>query len=105
MAPQSPDSYLETAYDYWALAQVAAELRLKTDAEAYRQQSADTWKPVWREKFRDIDPERFDVMHGDGLYEGTLWQYRWAVPFDLEALCGEAGGKEKLLGQLEYFFE
>ena len=61
--------------------------------------------PFYAEKFRDIDPERFDVMHGDGLYEGTLWQYRWAVPFDLEALCGEAGGKEKLLGQLEYFFE
>lgn len=102
---KSPDNYLEAAYDYWALAEVAAELGLKSDADTYKQKTANIWKPVWREKFKNITPERFDIMHGDGLYEGTLWQYRWAVPFDVPALCDEAGGRKKLLEQLEYFFE
>ncbi len=44
-------------------------------------------------------------MHGDGLYEGTLWQYRWFVPFDMKGVMEMMGGKEAFTGQLEQFFD
>ena len=102
---KSPDGYLEYAYDCWALSEIAKELGKDADHQKYLELTETTWKTIWREKFRDINPQTFDVMHGDGLYEGTLWQYRWAVPFDIDGLCCEAGGKDVLKEQLDYFFE
>lgn len=101
----SPDSYLETAYDYWALAQIAKEIGKTNDYEMYINVSRQMWQGVWEQKFKNINPETFDIMHGDGLYEGTLWQYRWAVPFDIESLSKMVGGKDILKDQLEFFFQ
>jgi len=102
---QSPDNYLESAYDYWAVAQIAKILGRNDDYKKYAALSENTWQKIWLEKFKNIDPERFDIMHGDGLYEGTLWQYRWAVPFDTEGLSRLAGGSDILKEQLSWFFE
>ena len=99
----SPDKVLEKSYDYWALAQFAS-LQGKDDESAFYQAKADTYKPVWREKFLPITEES-DVMHGDGLYEGTLWQYRWSVQFDIDGMIEMIGGKEKYTEELEYFFD
>ncbi len=44
-------------------------------------------------------------MHGEGIYEGTLWQYRWHVQFDVDGIIEMIGGKEKYTEQLEYFFD
>ena len=49
--------------------------------------------------------ERSDIMHGDGLYEGTLWQYRWFVPWDVDGMAEMVGGKDVLAEELAYFFE
>lgn len=101
----SPDNYLESAYDYWAVSQIAKILNKAHDYEKYSLLAENTWRKIWIEKFKDIDDNRFDIMHGDGLYEGTLWQYRWAVPFDIEGLSKIAGGDRVLKDQLAYFFE
>lgn len=44
-------------------------------------------------------------MHGDGLYEGTIWQYRWFVPHDFDWVIATLGSKKKVLSELDYFFE
>jgi putative alpha-1,2-mannosidase len=44
-------------------------------------------------------------MHVDGLYEGTLWQYRWFVPFDIGGMQEMIGRKKQFTEQLEYFFD
>ena len=98
----SPDKVLEKSYDYWALAQFASLLD-KDDESAFYKAKSDAYKPVWRDKFLPIT-EKSDVMHGDGLYEGTLWQYRWSVQFDIDGMIEMIGGKGKYTEQLEYFF-
>jgi putative alpha-1,2-mannosidase len=44
-------------------------------------------------------------MQARGLYQGTIWQYRWFVPFDLKGLKNLAGGEEEFIKQLDQFFE
>ena len=100
----SPDNFMESAYDLWALANISKELKMSQKYAYYKSKSDSVWKTKWIEKFRDIDNETFDVMHGDGLYEGTLWQYRWAAPFAMDEMAELAGGKDILAEQLEYFF-
>jgi putative alpha-1,2-mannosidase len=39
------------------------------------------------------------------LYEGTLWQYRWFVPFDIVGIQAMMGGKSEFENQLDYFFK
>lgn len=65
---------------------------------------ADNYKRIWKSKFLHMN-EKSDIMHGDGLYEGTLWQYRWHAHFDIDGMIEMIGGKENLVQQLEYFFD
>lgn len=99
----TPDKKLETAYDYWALYRIAKLLNKKEDAERFLSMAAK-YKEIWREKFRVMD-DKSDIMHGDGLYEGTLWQYRWFVPYDMKGVMDMVGGKDVFTGQLQYFFD
>jgi putative alpha-1,2-mannosidase len=101
---QSPDNFMESAYDLWALAQISKDLKMPKKYEYYKAKADSAWRTKWIEKFRDIKDETFDIMHGDGMYEGTLWQYRWAAPFAIDEMAELAGGKEILAGQLDYFF-
>lgn len=102
---KSPDNYLESAYDIWAVANIFKELKLKNKSGYYALKADSIWRIKWIEKFKDINPETFDIMHGDGLYEGTLWQYRWAIPFAINQTAELVGGKKILAEQLEYFFQ
>ncbi|MFR9523896.1 MAG: GH92 family glycosyl hydrolase [Rikenellaceae bacterium] len=102
---KSPDNKLETAYDMWALSQIAAIVGDECGAAKYAQRSDSLWSKVWVEKFKDIDHDTFDVMYAEGMYQGTLWQYRWAVPFALDQASELVGGKEQLAKELDYFFE
>lgn len=105
MPDVNPGANLENAYDVWAFAQIAKKMGKQDDFDKYSKISEETWEKTWVEKFKDINPATFDTVHGGGLYEGTMWQYRWAVPFDVNGLIRVGGGKEKLAEQLEYFFE
>ena len=67
-------------------------------------EKANQYKEVWRDKFLVMDTNS-DIMHGDGLYEGTLWQYRWFVTWDVPGLMELIGGEEEFVDQLTHFFE
>lgn len=100
---KSPDQILEAAYDDWAVANWALIAGDKTMAAEYAQR-AKAYRPLWQQKFKHMG-DSADIMHGDGLYEGTLWQYRWFVPFDIDWLVNELGGEQAFTDQLAYFFE
>lgn len=99
----SPDKKLEKSYDYWALAQFSKELNNKKDYEKYINLTED-YKKVWKEKFLHMGKES-DIMHGGGIYEGTLWQYRWHAHFDVDGIIEMMGGKNNYCTELEYFFD
>ena len=42
-------------------------------------------------------------MKGNGLYQGTRWQYRWAVPIYADKMI-EWVGREQLADELSEFF-
>jgi putative alpha-1,2-mannosidase len=99
---KSPDNILETSYDYWGIAQFAQLLGKEKDHEEYLSKAMN-YRKIWHEKFLVMN-DRSDIMHGDGLYEGTLWQYRWSVPWDIEGLIEMLGGERNFIAQLDHFF-
>ena len=99
----SPDKILENSYDYWALSEFANLLKLPEDQKVLRNESQE-YRSTWIKYFSKMN-ENSDVMHGDGLYEGTIWQYRWHVQFDIRGLIELIGGRDSLAKELEYFFE
>ncbi|WP_200976523.1 glycoside hydrolase domain-containing protein [Echinicola sp. 20G] len=100
----SPDQKLETCYDYWALSELLCMTDNLEEANFYREK-ARSYRKVWKDEFEDIRRNDVDRMQARGLYQGTIWQYRWFVPFDLNGLKEMIGGDDKLVEQLDTFFE
>ena len=99
----SPDQKMESAYDLWAMSQIAGIVGEEEDAELYRQRSSALFEETWKKEFMTVTPA-FEVMRGNGLYQGTRWQYRWAAPQYVDRMI-EWVGKDTLLAQLTYFFD
>ena len=99
----SPDQKMESACDLWAMAQISGIVGEEKDSIMYADRSQKLFENVWKSEFMVITPQ-FEVMRNNGLYQGTRWQYRWAVPQYLDKMI-EWVGKDQLRGQLIYFFE
>ena len=99
---ETPDKILESSYDLWSMAEIAKSLGHVDDAKKYLSKAYE-YKKVWLKKFK-IMGKGADVMGGSGLYQGTLWQYRWFVPFDIRGIQKMLGGKHVFEQQLDYFF-
>lgn len=99
----SPDKILEGAYDFWGISELA-EIAGNRDLKNKFALLSQGYRSIWLQKFKNIGSTS-DIMHGDGLYEGTIWQYRWFVPHDFDWIVSTLGGKEKILDELNYFFE
>jgi len=100
----SPDQKLESACDLWAMAQIADIIGEKSDAAEYLRQSEDLFGSTWKKEFMKPDTT-YSKMRDNGLYQGTRWQYRWAVPQYLDKMAEWSGGKDKLISQLDTFFK
>jgi putative alpha-1,2-mannosidase len=84
------------------------------DERKYHQMAADyptLWEPSTkffgaRDKTGNWlptkDPKVIDDLY---LYEGTMWQYRWTVPYDLAGHAKLMGGKEQSMKVLQEFFD
>ena len=99
---KSLDQKLESCYDLWAFSQIAEVTGHHEDALSFRKQSEDLFAEIWKGHFMEITPD-FHVMKANGLYQGTKWQYRWAMPAYMDKMS-EWVGKEKLADELEQFF-
>ncbi len=98
----TPDEQIEAAYDDWATAELARDLG-RTDLERTFTAKAQSYRPMWRSVFKTPGADG-DVVKARGLYQGTLWQYRWAPIFDLPWMTATVG-RERLLGELHHFFD
>jgi putative alpha-1,2-mannosidase len=102
--PQAtPDQRLELAYDQWAVAGLAADLGRTEMARDFRDRAL-AYRPLWLEVFRDLGADA-DTVKARGLYQGTLWQYRWAPVFDLDWLRDRALGRDRFAAELGRFFD
>lgn len=98
-----PDKALESSYDAWALSQILA-ITGKTELSNQYKQKALGYKDYWNKDFKDITKNDVDRIPARGLYQGTVWQYRWFVPFDVKGLTQLIGGPQTYIKQLDQFF-
>lgn len=101
---KSPDKALESSYDNWALSEIFAILKNKEKADFYRTKALE-YKKYWIKDFKDMTKRDVDQMQARGLYQGTIWQYRWFVPYDFKGLMELDGGEEAYLAKLDEFFD
>jgi putative alpha-1,2-mannosidase len=97
----TPDQQIEAAYDDWAVAELATELGETAIAARFRAKAL-SYRPMWRSVFETLGADA-DVVKARGLYQGTLWQYRWAPVFDLDWMVATLG-RERFLRELDTFF-
>ena len=100
----APDKALESSYDLWAMSEILKATGDKNTAKTYLDKALD-YKAYWDKDFKDLSKNDVDRMQARGLYQGTIWQYRWFVPWDVNGLQELAGGAEAFEGQLDQFFE
>jgi len=98
----SPDQRMETIYDLWAIGRIAEAIGRQDASAKYSQESRELFETVWKNEFMTIT-DQFELMRRNGLYQGTRWQYRWAVPVYSEQMC-QWHGKDTLADELEEFF-
>lgn len=98
-----PDKALESSYDTWALSQVYTLLDKKDLAEKYKIK-ASNYKAYWDKDFKNINAPDADQLEARGMYQGTIWQYRWLVPFDMKGLIDLCGVDNEYTKQLDQFF-
>ena len=84
------------------MGQIARIIGRDEAAARYLAESAELFEQTWKADFRTITPE-FAQMKGNGLYQGTRWQYRWAVPIYADKMI-EWVGREQLADELSEFF-
>jgi putative alpha-1,2-mannosidase len=99
-----PDKALESSYDVWALSEIMNMIGKTELSTKYRQQAL-RYKEYWNKDFKDLTKPDVDRVSARGMYQGTIWQYRWLVPFDNKGLIELAGGEKEYLKQLNEFFD
>ena len=99
----APDKALESSYDCWAMSEI---LKITGDTALSQKyfNKALEYKKYWLKDFADLSRDDIDRMQARGLYQGTIWQYRWFVPFDVAGLKELAGGENEFVKQLDQFF-
>ncbi|WMJ68718.1 glycoside hydrolase domain-containing protein [Stenotrophomonas sp. 24(2023)] len=102
LARSTPDEQIEAAYDDWAIAGLARDLGHDALARRFSAQAL-AYRPMWRAVFMDLGADA-DVVKARGLYQGTLWQYRWAPVFDLPWLR-DTLGPARFDAELQQFFQ
>ncbi len=98
----TPDQQIEAAYDNWAVAALASDLGDYNTAAAFLEK-AHAYRPMWQSTFQAPGADG-DMVKARGLYQGTLWQYRWAPVFDLDWLV-KTVGPATFEGEVRHFFD
>jgi putative alpha-1,2-mannosidase len=101
---KSPDKALESSYDQWALSGIFEIIGDKEKSSFYKTKTLQ-YKTYWSKDFKDMKRKDVDQMQARGLYQGTIWQYRWFVPYDVKGLMELDGGEEAYLAKLDEFFD
>lgn len=106
---------LEYSFSEWCISQMATALNKKEDALVYARRSQsyrkifDPEKGWFRPKNLDGSwqawPQKGRLQQEYGTIESNLYQQGWFVPHDVDGLVNLMGGKEKVLADLNSFFD
>ncbi|WP_443939878.1 glycoside hydrolase domain-containing protein [Pedobacter sp. MW01-1-1] len=99
-----PDKALESSYDTWALSEILGILHKNDLSEKYKKKALE-YKKYWNTDFKDLSKPDVDRVQARGLYQGTIWQYRWFAPFDMKGLIELTGGMQNYIAELSQFFD
>ncbi|MBX3257575.1 MAG: GH92 family glycosyl hydrolase [Chitinophagaceae bacterium] len=105
---------LEYAFDDWCLSQIANSLNKTDDVKKYAARSLD-YKNIWDSTHQWFRPRNEDgtwepwpkdgrLTDWYGTFETNPYQQGWFVPHDVEGMVALMGGKEKVIADLEDFF-
>lgn len=106
---------LEYAYFDWCVGQLAEALGKEGDAAAYTSRG-QAYHNVWNDekgwyRVRNADgswaewPEAGRLQEWYGCMECNPYQQGWFVPHDVDGMIAMMGGRDKVLADLESFFE
>lgn len=106
---------LEYAYTDWCFSELAKALNKSQDEKIYLQRSKD-YKNIFdksvgwfRPRNQDGSWEKWPVngrlTQSYGTVESNPYQQGWFVPHDIDGMTALMGGREKVLKDLEYFFD
>jgi len=106
---------LEYAYTDWCVSKMAQWLNKPADEKTYAERSRyyknifDTDKGWFRPKDKDGNwlpwPAEGRMKEWYGTMESNPYQQGWFVPHDIDGMVSIMGGKEKVIADLENFFE
>ena len=106
---------LEYAYTDWCVAQLAKAMGKTGDEKKYTERSYyyknvfDSEKEWFRPRLQNGDwedwPEKGRLTEWYGCVEANPYQQGWFVPHDIDGMVEIMGGKEKVIADLESFFE
>jgi predicted alpha-1,2-mannosidase len=109
---ESVSKTLEYGYDDWCIARMAETLG-DADTAARFDRRAQAWRHLFDPQttflrprqnggwLKPYDPRRVDFHHT----EANGWQYRFAVPHDIESFVDALGGDERFVAALDSMFE
>lgn len=106
---------LEYSFADWCLSQLASSLGKKEDADKYAARSLN-YKNIWdslhhwfRPRAKDGGwepwPKEGRLADGYGTFETNPYQQGWFVPHDVDGMVSLMGGKEKVIADLQNFFD
>ena len=108
---------IEYAQNDYSVSLVAEALGKKDDAAKFRQRSQSAFalfhpekKMFWGktaegEWMPDADPTVTKISWKTAFYEGNAWQYRFALPHDMQGLINRYGGNSAFLSALDEYFD
>lgn len=113
--PGSIAKTLEYAFSDWCLSQLADSLHKTDDAIKYASRSLD-YKNIWDSMYQLFRPRNEDgswqpwpkdgrLTDWYGTFETNPYQQGWFVPHDVEGMVALMGGQEKVISDLENFFD
>lgn len=106
---------LEYAYFDWCVAELAKALGKTDDEQKYRQRAL-AYRNIFDMDYKWFRPKKENGAWQEWPVEGRLkewygciesnpYQQGWFVPHDVEGMVELMGGKQKVIEDLEYFFE
>lgn len=112
--PGSIAKTLEYAFADWCLSQFADSLHKESDAKKYYTRSLD-YKNIWDSSHNWFRPRNEDgswepwpkegrLTDWYGTFETNPYQQGWFVPHDVDGMVALMGGREKVIADLENFF-
>lgn len=113
--PNSVSETLEHAYSEWCLSELARQLGKKEEQQKYMQR-AMSYKNIFDKEYNSFRPRAADgtfkpwpsngrLRFDYGCVESNPYQQGWFVPHDIPGMTSLMGGKERVIADLNTFFE